>query len=316
MHAHEELQTNGELGDSGKTLLIRLLKQLVRQYGFPPPDGYERWTRDAYDEALQKVFAARQTFQLTLFEQATSPASFERLALSIMHNALIDIDRGTPAGRMVRRLRNVLRKEPALEETGPPDHPRGWAASGGPYARTAKTKNDLLRAAYRVSGSIDALNRSGPTPRPIRVLLSAVGIAVVTEAAGSVSESDMATTVLNRFDLWSEPRTEAAASSSDAEAIEEMAEELWVALDDEQRSVLVHPDTANTRFAHIYEDLGRREIDAVRAELAAHIESVAANHVDAEALVRYLRSSHRTIDERVTSSESKTSVITGEEGTS
>ena len=108
MHAYEEILGSGQPGAETMSLTLRLLRQAIRLEGTPPPSSDSAWTKDGYDETLQAIFASRPKMLLSLVEAATSDRSFERLLLKSLRNALIDLGRATPAGRMVRRLRNVL----------------------------------------------------------------------------------------------------------------------------------------------------------------------------------------------------------------
>lgn len=313
MSAFEEFLDSGRFGPLAVSLLLNLLKQTARRKGYPPPEGHSDWTDDACNEALQKVFEIRPAFQTRLYEQAYSQESFERLARKIIDSALIDMDRATPAGRMVRRLRNVLVGEPRIERLQPPQHARGWALDGGPYARTARSRDDLLRAAHRVPGSVSALNPAGPTPRATKDRMQEVGVAVLTAAAGSVSETDMAVIVLDRFHLWSEPRSVPSTSTSEEWDLGEAAAILWETLDDEQRAVLACSEGTLGPYRATYESLGVREVEAIRGEIIAAAFAIAATEARTQQLIASLKATQSDVTPEDASSELETGIIKGEE---
>ncbi|MGW0846941.1 hypothetical protein ACWD26_43870 [Streptomyces sp. NPDC002787] len=82
--AFEELQT-GEFGPATFDLLRRLVHQVRRASGFPPPEGHAVWSDDAaYDviTAMLSQEGAGQRFVTVCFAQAADEASLERLFLT------------------------------------------------------------------------------------------------------------------------------------------------------------------------------------------------------------------------------------------
>lgn len=95
--AFEELQT-GEFGPVTFDLLRRLVHQVRRASGFPPPEGHTVWSDDAAYDVISAMLSQKggQRFVTICFAQAADEASLERLFLTSIKNFLIDEAKKTP----------------------------------------------------------------------------------------------------------------------------------------------------------------------------------------------------------------------------
>ena len=286
MHPFEELQQDGQLGPAGLQLMQLQVGQIVRRRNYPPPDGHQSWTADAINEMLNRIVEIRPRMTMRLYEKATDAISFERLLRKSLDSAIVDIGRDSPVGRMVRRLRTILG---AIAKFVRVTAPSGWALDGLPLEPTTRTRADMLRAALTVSGDVPYLNRAGRTPAATRALFAAVAEAVILDASGSVSESDMATTIVNRFDLQDEPRLSADDSDEDAAwDVDEAASELWSQLDEDQQAIVPFMEGGSVLPAEVATRFGEQEVAYIRHEIATAALAIAGSENDALGLIARL----------------------------
>jgi hypothetical protein len=135
--------------------------------------------------------------------RATDDATFERLVLTAIENYLKDDAKKTPRGKLRRRLDTLLSADSRFV--------RGAGAGGawalGEHAGSAwqGDREDLVRAAFTVPGTIDRLNPAGPTPAATKATLLAVAHAVLSVAGGAVRDEDLARVFQERFSLLRPP---------------------------------------------------------------------------------------------------------------
>jgi hypothetical protein len=188
-------------------MLLRCVRQVQRRTSFPPPGDHTSWTDDACWDVLSEMFAsapeAGRTFVLGCFLTATDDASFERLVLTAIENHLKDEAKKTERGKLRRRLDTLLNADSRFV--------RG-AGAGGAWALGEQAgsawqgdREDLVRAAFTVPGTIDRLNPAGPTPAATKATLLAVAHAVLSAAAGAVRDEDLARVFQERFSLLRPP---------------------------------------------------------------------------------------------------------------
>ena len=101
--AYEELSQTGEPGPKTLELLLRMVHQVRRASGFPPPEGYTLWSDDAAYDVITAMLTregAGQKFVTACFALAISEATLERLFLASIKNFLIDEAKKTPRGKL------------------------------------------------------------------------------------------------------------------------------------------------------------------------------------------------------------------------
>ena len=206
--AFEELQTGG-FGPATFDLLLRLVHQVRRASGFPPPEGHTVWSDDAaYDviSAMLSQEGAGQRFVTICFAQAADEASLERLYLTTIKNFLIDEAKKTPRGKLRRRIARLMGEDTAYRRSS--GSPPRWALAEHAEGTVWQGDlDDLIAEAARVEGvGITRWNHSGPTPRQTVHALKTVLMRVLQHARGAVREEDLAKVLQARFELLAPAR--------------------------------------------------------------------------------------------------------------
>jgi hypothetical protein len=282
--AYGELTATGAIGDETLDLLRRLSAQYTRTHSFPPPDGYDRWNDEAVDDLLAAMFSDKgPAFVMACLAGASDQASLERMLLATIGNYLKDGAKRTERGKLRRRLRGLLERDPrfvrfAAAQVGVD----GWALAGTPPEFTRRSIAELQGAALAVRGvSVTRWNTAGPTPTGTRHALLTVAEAVLAAAEGIVGDDDLARVLESRFALIAPPRFtqldypglpgEAATHPDDEPsvlvAVDDRAEDLWQSLTQLERSLLPHLGEPDDVLATI-SGVGPREARAIADTLA------------------------------------------------
>jgi len=306
MGAYEEIRANGVGGDLTAELLRKLASQVVRMASFPPPEGHDGWNSEAIDDLLANMLSQPgdgAKFILNCYLKAIDEPSLERLFLATIGNYLKDEAKSTPRGKLRRRLTGLMESDPRFVRvpasvSGTPS----WALQGGP---TRLWQGDLItleKAAWAVRGaSISSWNTSGPTSIATRTALLAIAHAVLTEAAGSVRDEDIARIVQGRFallkpplftsldadDFWLDPP--APTSDGPAEQIESVrrAEEIWACLSQTERSLLPHLGKPPREIAEVLE-IGPKRAAVLEKALREKLKLATVDDHEKEDVVKYL----------------------------
>lgn len=251
--AYEELAGSGRLGDLSLELLRRVGRQVCRTRGFPPPEGYERWTDEAVDEFLHEMFAKKgEKFVLDCFLKAVDDVSLEKLFYTSIRRFLIDQAKGTERGKLRRRFAGRLAADSKYRKVK--DASPRWALAAHPTGAVWQGDlDDLVRAAWEVRGVwITAWNSSGPTPKATEHALMTVLEAVLEAAGGAVREEDLAKALEARFDQLGTPESTAIHNGdgslndlvvdknegADPVGVEVVAAEIWAEMSPEERRLL------------------------------------------------------------------------------
>lgn len=98
-------------------LLYRQVAVVAKTRNFPPPEGYQTWTKDAVIETAHDFLTddATERRLVELLARAEDDEGFTRLFGVAVLNFLRERGRRTTLGRLVRRLRPLLRDDPAFE---------------------------------------------------------------------------------------------------------------------------------------------------------------------------------------------------------
>ncbi|MFE2118364.1 hypothetical protein ACFXAY_33885 [Streptomyces microflavus] len=252
--AYEELQTGG-FGPATFELLRRLVLQVRRAYGFPPPEGYAQWSDEAaYEVVLAMVTAKGQEFVTRCFTLTANQESLERVLLASIKYHLIDEAKKTPRGKLRRRIARLMDGDAAYRKSN--GSPPRWALSD--HAEEAVWQgnlDDLITQAARVRGvGITRWNHAGPTPRQTVHALKTILLCVLQHAQGAVREEDLAKVLEARFELLAPARVtrlfadegtvvgaveqHAATIAPDPTAAEGEAEDIWQRLSPNERLLL------------------------------------------------------------------------------
>ncbi len=206
--AFEELTRTGKLGPVSFDLLRRLVHQVRRSYGFPPPEGHVEWSDDAAYEVVLAMLTREgkgQKFVTSCFALATDDASLERVYLATIKHYFIDEAKKTPRGKLRRRIARLMSEDLAYRKTkGSP--PRWALADHADGAVWQGDLDDLIARAARVTGvGITRWNHAGPTPKQTVHALKTTLLCVLQHAQGAVREEDLAKVLEARFELWHRP---------------------------------------------------------------------------------------------------------------
>ncbi|MCX4539050.1 hypothetical protein [Streptomyces sp. NBC_01669] len=259
--AFEELTRLRQLGPVSFDLLRRLVHQVRRAYGFPPPDGHTQWSDDAAYEVVVAMLTREgkgQKFVTGCFALATDDASLERLFLTSIKYYLIDEAKKTPRGKLRRRIARLMNEDSAYRKSK--GSPPRWALAE--HAEEAVWQGDLdalIAQAARVTGvGVTRWNHSGPTPRQTVHALKTILLCVLQHAQGAVREEDLAKVLESRFELLAPARFTqlyaddgAVAELVDQHAVtvapdptggDEVAEGIWQRLSPNERLLLPYLD--------------------------------------------------------------------------
>ncbi|MEV7481994.1 hypothetical protein [Streptomyces halstedii] len=302
--AYEELSQTGEPGPKTLELLLRMVHQVRRASGFPPPEGYTQWSDDAACDVITAMLTregAGQKFVTACFALAISDATLERLFLASIKNFLIDEAKKTPRGKLRRRIARLMSEDTSFRRR--PGSPPRWALSCLPEdAVWQGDLDDLIAEASRVDGvGITRWNHSGPTPRKTVHALMTVLTRVLRHAQGAVREEDLAKVLESRFGLLAPARfttlfaddgtladpaeTDTAAAPSDSTGASGEAEDIWQRLTADERQLLPYLDEDAHHAAQLLE-IGQAQ--AVLAGLKAKLRLALSQDSDREAAMRAL----------------------------
>lgn len=303
--AFEELQTGG-FGPATFDLLRRLVHQVRRVSGFPPPEGHTVWSDDAaYDviSAMLSQDGAGQRFVTVCFAQAADEASLERLFLTSIKNFLIDEAKKTPRGKLRRRIARLMDEDTAYRKScGSPsrwvlvDHAEGVVWQGD--------LDDLIAQAARVTGvGITRWNHSGPTPKQTVHALKTILSSVLQYAQGAVREEDLAKVLEARFELLAPARFTAlyadegsvaelveqyaATTAPDPTGVDGVAEDIWQRLSPNERLLLPYLDEDAHHAAQLLE-IGQAHAAAVLSNLKTTLRVALSADSDPQAVVAAL----------------------------
>lgn len=303
--AYEELSRTGQLGPESLEVLRRLVHQVRRSSGFPPPQGYAEWSNDAAYDVITAMLSregAGQHFVTGCFAQASDEASLERLFLASVRNFLIDEAKKTPRGKLRRRIARLMGEDVTFCQA--PARPPRWALSEHRDAGVWQGDLDALVAkAWRVRGvEIVRWNTSGPTPKATVQALKAVLTQVLRHAGAAVREEDLAKVLQARFALLApasfvalaadgmpaDPDTPAAAlAGTEAPDAGGVAAGIWQQLTADERLVLPYLDEGAHHAAQLLE-IGREQAAAILAGLTERLHLALADDSEQEAVLAAL----------------------------
>lgn len=202
--AWRELMDTGRLGPSGVALLYDVVRKVVAFKNLPPPDGLPTWTPDALTEAAHDVFAHRKGPErlVSLANRSTDEMSFRRQLYTLVSNDLSSLNRRTERGKLLERLRDVVRAMPDVEQSDKKIKLAGIAGND-----QGTRFDELVAAASRVVPVIpewDSLSAHSP-PMADRPSLEAM-IRVTLETAGSwITMGDLTAVLAVRLGVHDTP---------------------------------------------------------------------------------------------------------------
>ncbi|GAA1290454.1 hypothetical protein Psi02_15340 [Planotetraspora silvatica] len=201
MTPREELLSTRQLGQAGAELLYKTVWLVATGNGFPPPEGSASWNETAVTETAHDFVKDERGRKrlLDIAVRSVDERSFERLLETAVLNFLRDIARGTDFGKLIVRVKEILRDENEFHATlGPPER---WTLTGGPTAPGATSPDDLMSATAGVEVVVPkwtSERRDAPLadrPSFVRLMTS-----VLTAAGGSLTAVDIARALTARLD--------------------------------------------------------------------------------------------------------------------
>jgi hypothetical protein len=144
---YDELVSDGRFGPQCARLLYRAVQAVAIARNFPPPDGHNRWDRDAaMDVAHDFVDGERGRKRITdLAIRATDDASLERLLHAAVLNFHRDRSRRTDLGALIRRVGAVLDRSDLFQDAAA--SPSRWHLADAPATLSTVPPSALARAA-------------------------------------------------------------------------------------------------------------------------------------------------------------------------
>jgi hypothetical protein len=148
----DELLSSNRLGHEGAKLLYRTVRLVAVSHGFPPPEGSVNWSTTAVEEIahdfLQGERGAKRLLDIAI--RSTDEASFDRLLDAAVLNFLRDLARSTDMGKLILRVKEILRDEDEFEAI--PGSVERWTLASGPRTASAAKPTDLASIRGRAAG--------------------------------------------------------------------------------------------------------------------------------------------------------------------
>jgi len=205
--ACQEVQTLGRLDEACVKLLCALMaEETHRVTVLCPPGG---WDRDELEGLVSEFFIKKgQRLTADLVTIGVTPEVVGKVMRRWIRNFLIDRARGTPLGRIRRKLEeDMLGQYPEFLQVPPGEEGAGrWYLAGQPSYPYGGDFTPLIEAAYAVPG-VKAVRWSGPRRPPLTsdASLRAIVAAVLTAASGSLEVAQLVHVVAQRFPAAAEP---------------------------------------------------------------------------------------------------------------
>jgi len=301
MTAREELLSTGRLGLEGAKLLYRTVRLVAVGHGFPPPRGSQRWDESAGIEVAHNFLEGeRGTRRLRdIAVRSVDDRSFERLLDAAVHNFLRDLSRQTDFGKLIVRMKEILRDEAEFEQV--PGTSDRWTLAGGEPEPSTLSPSTLTAAIAGTKINVPKWSsdrRDAPlADRPSFVLLMT---RVLTAAEGSLATDDLARVLTSRLDH----RRTALATTMDIEeyvseralmegdsgtsAVAELhAADVFDTLSDRERIILADPE-ATVRDLAQQLDVGKSQVALLRQRLFDRLRCELDGDDDIDAVVTRL----------------------------
>jgi hypothetical protein len=201
MSARDELLTGKSLGREGAMLLYRTVWLVAIGSGFPPPAGTSDWDENAVAETAHDFLdgprGAKRLLDIAL--RSVDDRSFERLLEASVRNFLRDIGRRTDFGKVVLRVKEILRDEDAFEKASAEGD--RWTLSGGQSAPSAAHPDSLTQATKDIPVTVPKWSSNRRTaPLADRTTFIALIVAILRAASGSLTAVDICHAVVSRLD--------------------------------------------------------------------------------------------------------------------
>ncbi|HEX7276352.1 MAG TPA: hypothetical protein VF244_03175 [Acidimicrobiales bacterium] len=203
MTAVEELRA-GRVGPGFTAELQRTIRAVAVTRNFPPPEGHRAWDADAVWSAASEFMSDGQTPR-RLADLAVHCPTGDALRARLqgtVRNFLADLGRRTPIGKLVVRINDVLRDDPAFELAGD-----RWARRDGPSEPGTDDADALGRAIAGMTVVVPAWGHAARRAAPVAdrdTIVSLCG-AVLDAASGSLTPRALARVIGGRLGVGQAP---------------------------------------------------------------------------------------------------------------
>jgi hypothetical protein len=260
-----ELQA-GRVGRHFTIQLQRTIRAVAVSRNFPPPEGHGAWDAEAVQSTASEFMSDNQTSRrLTdlAFHCATEDALRARLHGTV-RNFLADLGRRTPIGKLVVRINDVLRTEPAFSLVA-----GRWAVDGGPPEAGNDDPDALGRAIAGHPVVVPAWGHDAHREAPVadRDTIVSLCRTLLEAAGGSLTPRALARAVGHRVGVGQAPlsldvsafdgpgATAGGGPPADATASEALrlgrAGEVLAELNDRERLAVAYPELTVRQLAPV-----------------------------------------------------------------
>ncbi|MFD8600770.1 hypothetical protein ACFV1S_01565 [Streptomyces globisporus] len=257
MGAYSELTREGTLGRDGAELLYRTTWAVVRARHYPDPSGRGFWLRDEIQELAHDIIVHKHggaPFAAYLIAHCNDDLSIARVMQAMVRHELADRARRTEKGRLMLRLREVLRADRFAKVAGGRERytvvDRSSSANES-HLSSFETQERMRQAAHLVTNV--KLIRWNPEASRRSPIAEKESIERVLQAALSSVEfpielAELADVVADRFGIIPTPHVMSWDSEDALEAVDASAVEvgtyrpeallIWSQLEPEERLIL------------------------------------------------------------------------------
>jgi hypothetical protein len=204
----EEILATRRLGLAGATLLYETVRSVAVGNRFPPPENATHWDETAVTETAHDFVEGERGRKrlLDITIRSTDDRSFERLLETAVLNFLRDLARGTDLGKLIVRVKEILRDEADFQSV--PGSPERWTLSDGPTAPSTAAPDKLVSATAGVEVVVPKWTSERRDP-PLADRASFIRLmhSVLTAATGSLTADEIARTLTARLDHRRTPHT-------------------------------------------------------------------------------------------------------------
>jgi hypothetical protein len=279
--ARGELLTTGRLGEAGAALLYDIVGVVGVAHRFPPPEGSTSWD-DAAQQTLAHDFLESPRAPKRLLDiaiRSVDDRSFERLLEKAVLNHLRDKARSTDMGKLIVRVKEVLRAADGFIAVPRAGEDR-WAVEGSP-SEPSTTPARELAAAIRGEDIVVPKWTSATRDAPLADRDTFVRLmrSILLTARGSLTARDIAAVLTTRLDHRRVPLTveldspegrsepaDLAADPASRTLSGLRAAEIFGALSDRERIILANLDL-NVRELALVIETGKSQAAQLRQRL-------------------------------------------------
>jgi hypothetical protein len=197
----EELLSTRRLGQAGAELLYKTVWVVAVGHGFPPPEGATGWNKNAVAETAHDFVKDERGSKrlLDIAVRSVDDRSFERHLEAAVLNFLRDVARGTDLGKLIVRVKEILRAENDFEAV--PGAVELWALTGGPTEPSTASPDSLASATAGVEVVVPKwTSERRDAPLADRSSFVRLMTRVLAAAAGSLTAVEIAHALTARLD--------------------------------------------------------------------------------------------------------------------